>query len=143
MILKIAISLFVFIECLNVMTLYFRPSSKIGNGVGVFNALHKSQEDEEISTFVGYLINWVAGTKLIFIMLGIVIVLVGNETTQLYAVIALIISILSFYWRLYPTIKKLDGKNQISPKGYAKTLNLMIISFLSVFAVALLLYFFL
>lgn len=140
-VLQVVISVFIFIEILNVMTLYFRPESKIGNGVGVFNALHKSKDNEEIYPLVAYLINWVAGTKLIFIMLGIVIVIFGDEQMMLFAVIALIVSILSFYWRLFPSIKKLDLKNEISPQGYSKTLNIMIGSFLLVFALALVVYF--
>lgn len=116
------------------------PSSRIGNGVGVFNALEKADSDDEMKPFVGYLINWVAGTKLIFIMVGIVIVIFGNEKTQLYTVIAFIISILSFYWRLFPTIKKLDNLGQITPKGYSKTLNIMIVSFILMFVIVLIIY---
>jgi hypothetical protein len=78
---------------------------------------------------VGYLVNWVAGAKLIFIMIGIVVVIFGNYNTQLFTVVALIISILSFYWRLFPAILKLDKANKISPKGYSKTLNFMILTF--------------
>ncbi len=140
-ILQIGILIFVTIETLNILILYFMPDSKIGNGVGVFNALEESKKQVEISPFVGYLINWVAGTKLIFVLVGIVIVIFGNVETQLYTVIAFIISILSFYWRLFPTIKALDKQGQISPKGYSKTLNIMIISFLVMFSVVLFLYF--
>ena len=139
-VLQIGILIFVSIEFLNIMTLYFMPSSRIGNGVGVFNALEKADSDDEMKPFVGYLINWVAGTKLIFIMVGIVIVIFGNEKTQLYTVIAFIISILSFYWRLFPTIKKLDNLGQITPKGYSKTLNIMIVSFILMFVIVLIIY---
>lgn len=128
-ILQIGISVFVFIECLNVIMLYFIPESKIGNGVGVFNDYLDLKENPEVKDFVGYLINWVAGAKLIFIMIGIVVVIFGNYNTQLFTVLALIISILSFYWKLFPTIKKLDKANKISPSGYYKTLNYMILSF--------------
>ena len=139
-VLQIGIIIFVSIEFLNIMTLYFMPSSRIGNGVGVFNALEKADSDDEMKPFVGYLINWVAGTKLIFIMVGIVIVIFGNEKTQLYTVIAFIISILSFYWRLFPTIKKLDNLGQITPKDYSKTLNIMIVSFILMFVIVLIIY---
>ncbi len=139
-VLQIGILIFVSIEFLNIMTLYFMPSSRIGNGVGVFKALEKADSDDEMKPFVGYLINWVAGTKLIFIMVGIVIVIFGNEKTQLYTVIAFIISILSFYWRLFPTIKKLDNLGQITPKGYSKTLNIMIVSFILMFVIVLIIY---
>ncbi len=138
--LQIAILLFILMEFLNVMTLYFNPNSKIGNGIGVFNGYEKSKNDEEVHTLVRYLINWVAGTKLIFIALLVVILTTAPENTQLLAVIALIASILSFYWRLYPTIKQLDSKGQITPQGYAKTLNYMIAGILAVFAIALVAY---
>ena len=139
-VLQVVIGIFVFIECLNIIILYTMPGSKIGNGVGVFDAFHKTQEDEEIKLFVGYLINWVAGAKLIFIMMGIVVIVFGDEQVQLFAVFALILSILSFYWRLFPTIKKLDTQSEISPKGYSKTLNIMILSFLVLFTTALAIY---
>ncbi len=136
-ILQVGISVFVFIEVLNVLMLYFKPESKMGNGVGVFNDYLELKDDVKSSDFVGYLINWVAGAKLIFIMIGIVVVIFGNYNTQLFTVIALIISILSFYWRLFPTIRKLDKLNRISPKGYYKTLNYMILSFVIGFSVVL------
>jgi hypothetical protein len=136
-ILQIVISIFVFIECLNVLVLYIKPDFKMGNSIGVFNQ-YQSLKDNE---FVSYLINWVAGSKLIFIMMGIVSVAFGDQRVHLFSTIALIISILSFYWRLFPTIKKLDAIGEIKPKGYAKTLNLMILSFLSMFAIALVIYF--
>jgi hypothetical protein len=78
----------------------------------------------------------VAGTKLIFIFLLIVILFTGTDLTQYLAVIALILSILSFYWRLYPMMKTMDQKDQLSPKGYSKTLGIMITSFILVFVAA-------
>ncbi len=138
-ILQIGISVFVFIEFLNIVMLYFIPESKKGNGVGVFDDYHTLKEDNDVNDFVGYLINWVAGAKLIFIMIGVVVVVFGNYNTQLFTVVALIISILSFYWRLYPIIRKLDNAGKISPKGYYKTLNIMILSFVIGFSFVLLL----
>ena len=138
-ILQIGILVFVLIETMNIVTLYFYPGSKKGNGIGVFNSFHRVQEQDK--DFVYYLIYWVAGTKLIFIMLGVVIVVFGNYQTQLYTVLAFIISILSFYWKLYPIIRKLDNKGDISPTGYSKGLFLMILGmilgFLAVFVTAL------
>jgi flagellar biosynthesis protein FlhB len=135
--LQIGISVFCFIEVLNITILYFMPNSKIGNGVGVFDSYHESVKDPRTSEFVKYLVNWVAGAKLIFIMVGMVVVIFGNYNTQLYTVIALIISILSFYWKLFPAIKRLDKKGEISPKGYSKTLNLMILAFIIGFVIVL------
>lgn len=136
-ILQIGISVFCFIETLNIIILYFNPTFKYGNGVGVFNDYNELMKDDNKKDFVSYMINWVAGTKLIFIMVGIVVVIFGNYNTQLFTVVALIISILSFYWRLFPTIKKLDKEGKILPKGYSKTLNFMILSFVIGFSAIL------
>lgn len=136
-ILSIAISVFILLELSNVIILYFKPDSKLGNGVAVFNAWEKSKSDPEMHSFIEYLVYWVAGTKLIFIVLLIVILLTGSDTTKLLSVVALILSIASFYWKLYPIIKQLDDKNEITPKGYSKTLGIMIGTFIAVFCVVL------
>ena len=132
----IAIVLFIIIETLNIATLYFKPELKVGNGIGVFKAFEASKQYPEIHDLIKYLINWVAGTKLIFICLLIVILFTGTDLTKYLAVIALILSILSFYWRLYPMMKTMDQKDQLSPKGYSKTLGIMITSFILVFVAA-------
>jgi len=139
-ILSIVIILFIVLESLNVLILYFSPRSKKGNGVGVFNALEKAKKDPEIYAFVKYLINWIAGTKIIFITLLIVILFTGDSTTLIYSAVALVISIFTFFWRLYPAIRNMDRLNQVSPKGYSKTLAIMILSFITVFVIALILY---
>lgn len=136
-ILSIVISIFILLELSNVIILYFKPDSKLGNGVAVFNAWEKSKSDPEMHSFIEYLVYWVAGTKLIFIVLLIVILLTGSDTTKLLSVVALILSIASFYWKLYPIIKQLDNKNEITPKGYSKTLGIMIGTFIAVFCVVL------
>ncbi len=139
-ILTIAIIAFLVLETSNVIMLYFTPGTSRGNGLGVFNAYEKSKADAEVHALVKYLINWVAGTKLIFIALLIVILITGNNTTKLFSVAALILTIFTFFWRLYPAIKTMDSKDQISPKGYSKTLGWMILVFLIVFAVAMIIY---
>ena len=120
-ILTVVIILFLILETSNVFMLYVTPGTRRGNGLGVFNAFEKSKQDPEVHALVRYLVNWVAGTKLIFIMLLIVILIFGNITTRIFSVIALIISILTFFWRLYPEIRTLDQAGQITPKGYSKT----------------------
>jgi hypothetical protein len=139
-ILTIAIIAFLVLETSNVIMLYFTPGTSRGSGLGVFNAYEKSKADAEVHALVKYLINWVAGTKLIFIALLIVILITGNNTTKLFSVAALILTIFTFFWRLYPAIKTMDSKDQISPKGYSKTLGWMILVFLIVFAVAMIIY---
>jgi len=75
---------FLLMEASNVLTLYFFPGSKIANGVGVFKAWEKSKQDPEVHDLVRYLVNWVAGTKLIFILLLIVILATAPQTTLLW-----------------------------------------------------------
>lgn len=140
-VLQIAILIFVIIESLNILTLYFNAGSRIGNGLGVFNALEVAEKDEMVGPFVRYLIDWVAGAKLIFVMVGIAVLFSTEELVHLLVVIAFILSILSFYYRLFPMIKRLDEKGEITPKGYSKTLNYMIIGFLTMFVAAIAIYF--
>lgn len=137
-ILSIAIVIFILLELSNVIILYFKPDSKLGNGVAVFKAWEKSKEDANLHEFVKYLVYWVAGTKLIFIVLLIVILITGSETTKLLTGVALILSIASYYWKLHHIIKGLDKKGDINPAGYSKTLGIMIGSFIAVFFLAVL-----
>lgn len=125
----IIVSIFLLLEFSNVLALYFRPDFKYANAVGMFKAWNEAQNNEHIRIFVDYLVKWIAGTKLIFIFLMIVILIFGDEKTQLFGVGALIISILSFYWKMYPLIRKMDKNEQIDPKNYSKTLGLMILTF--------------
>lgn len=134
--LSIAMLVFIVMESANVAILYFWPGSQLGNGVGVFNAFHHSESDEQ-KLFASYLVNWVAGVKLIFIFLLGVILILGDETVQLWAVVAMILSIATYFWRLHPIIKKLDDMGCITPRGYSKALGCMIAGFLIMFTAAL------
>jgi hypothetical protein len=136
-VLTIVLLIFIALEISNVFMLYFIPETKRGNGVGVFNAYEKSKKDPEIYALVRYLIHWVAGTKLIFIGLLLVIIFKGNDETIYLSTLALIISILTFFWRLYPMIKQMDQSDQITPKGYSKTLGFMIFGFVTFISAAL------
>ena len=135
-ILSIAILVFIIMESVNVAILYFWPDSRLGNGVGVFNAFHSS-ESEEQKLFSSYLVNWVAVVKQIFIFLLAVILIIGTEQVKLWAVVAMIFSIATYFWRLHPTIKKLDAMGCITPKGYSKALGWMIAGFMIMFTAAL------
>lgn len=134
--LSIAILIFIIMESANVAILYFWPSSQMGNGVGVFNAFHNRESDEQ-RLFTSYLVNWVAGVKLIFIFLLAVILVIGTEQVKLWAVVAMILSIATYFWLLHPTIKKLDAMGCITPKGYSKALGWMITGFMLMFTAAL------
>ena len=129
---------FLILEAANVITLYFYPESKFANGVGIFKALEKSKADPEVYNFIKYLVNWVAGTKLIFILLMIVILYSGDHQTLILSSIALVISIASFFWRLFPLIRKMDQEGQVDPKNYSTALGWMIAAFIVVFLSAFL-----
>lgn len=135
-----ALLLFVILEISNVVVLYFVPGSRAANGVGVFRAYEKSKEDPEVHALVTYLIHWVAGSKVIFIALAVGVVLVGNPEIKVFSVFALILSVLTFFWRLYPAVKAMDAAGQIVPRGYSRTLARIILGLVAVFVGALLVY---
>ena len=136
--LKVVISIFVILESANVIALYFFPESKMANSVGIFKAWEKSKEDPEIHDLVKYLVNWVAGTKLIFILLLLVLLIRSDEQSLLFSGAALVLSIATFFWRLYPLVKKMDTDGQIAPKNYSKVLGWMILAMLIVFSISIL-----
>lgn len=139
-ILDIAIIVFILMESSNVFILYFKPEFKYGNGVSVFKTYEESKKDENTHLFIKYLTNWVAGTKLIFIVLLLVILIFGTDSLKFYASLVMVLSIASYFFRLSPIIKKLDKNNYIKPKGYSKTLDLMIIAFMIMFSLASIIY---
>jgi hypothetical protein len=136
---SIAILGFILLEATNVIALYFFPDSKLANSTGVFKAWEKSKNDPELHNFLNYLVNWVAGTKLIFILLLIVILFTADEQTMRITAGALIISLASFFWRLFPLIRRMDRANQLSPKNYSKVLGWLIMGFILVFLITVLL----
>ena len=127
---------FLILEATNVLALYFFPGSKYANSVGVFKAWEKSKADPELHNFVKYLVNWVAGTKLIFILLLIVILFTADDQTLVFSSTALIIAIASFFWRLFPLIRRMDRDDQINPKNYSAVLGWMILAFILAFLAA-------
>ena len=133
---KIAIIAFIILETGNIMMMYFLPDSKMGNGVGVFKAWEKSKNDPEIHNFTKYMVNWIAGTKLIFILLLIVFLVWGDDKTLPFVGVAMTLSIATFFFRLFPSMKDMDQKGQIDPKGYSKTLRWMILGMILVFSAA-------
>ncbi len=133
---KIAIIAFIILETGNIMMMYLLPDSKMGNGVGVFKAWEKSKTDPEIHNFAKYMVNWVAGTKVIFILLLIVFLVWGDDKTLPFVGVAMTLSIATFFFRLFPIIKDMDQKSQVAPKGYSKTLRWMIVGMILVFSAA-------
>ena len=138
MLIKIVILVFILLELSNVLALYFAPGSRYANAVGVFSAWEKSRQYPEIHEFIQYLVNWVAGAKLIFLLLLAVIVWSADANTQRLSLLALGMATLSFYWRLFPLIKKMDQQGQIVPKNYSVVLGIMIFFFVAVFFIAFL-----
>lgn len=136
-ILSIAIIIFCVMELGNVLILYFAPDLRLGNGVAVFDSWHEAKEKEDMDLFAHYMAYWVAGVKIIFIFLLTVILIFGNESTKIGAVVAMILSIGTYFWKLHPLIKKLDELGKITPKGYSKVLGKMITGFMLMFTIAL------
>jgi hypothetical protein len=130
---------FLLLETANVLALYFAPDSKLANSVGVFKAWEKSKQDPEQHNLVRYLVNWVAGTKLIFILLLVVILISADDQSLVFTGTALVISISSFFWRLFPLIRKMDQEDQIDPNNYSAVLGWMNLAFILIFVVAILL----
>jgi len=127
---------FVIMEAANVISLYFLPGSKFANGIGVFKAWEKSKQDPEVHDLVKYLVYWVAGTKVISILLLVVILLTAQGKSLIFAGAVMVVSIATFFWRLFPLIRKMDRSNQIEPKNYSATLGWMILGFILVFLAA-------
>ncbi len=137
--LDISIYIFVFLELSNIIIIYMKPDFKYGNGLAVFKDWNQEQ-DESTMLFKKYMANWVAGSKLIFVVLLIVIVVYGNDTIKLASLLVMIPAIATYYIKLHPLIKKLDSLGRVQPKGYANTLIAMISTFLLMFVVAICLY---
>jgi hypothetical protein len=129
---------FIVLEVTNVIALYFFPGSKYANSIGVFKAWDKSKQEPEIHDLVRYLVNWVAGTKLIFLLLLTVILFTADAQGFFYTALALAISISAFFWRLFPLIRKMDREGQIDPKNYSAVLGLIILLLVMAFVAALL-----
>ena len=136
MIVKIVISAFILLELANVLVMYFAPGSKYANAVGIFSAWEKSKQYPEIHDFIEYLVNWVAGAKLIFLLLLLVIIHFADIKVQYLSLLSLAFATTSFYWRLYQLIKKMDQNVQIEPRNYSTILGVMIFVFIVFFLIA-------
>lgn len=133
---KIVILAFMLLELSNVLALYFAPGSKYANAVGVFTAWEKSKQYPEIHDFIKYLVYWIAGAKLIFLLLLATIIIFADLDSQRMSLLALAVATASFYWKLFPLIRKMDKAGQIDPKHYSITLGIMILIFIAIFVTA-------
>ncbi len=134
--LTIAITVFIILESTNVIAMYFWPETIYANSVGVFKGFEESKQYPEIHQFIRYLVYWVAGCKLIMLILLVVILTTADAQTHMLTGCALVLSIGSYFWRLCPIVCKLDKVGQIVPKGYSMALNFMIGGFMTMFALA-------
>lgn len=134
---KIVILAFILLELSNVLALYFCPGSKYANAVGVFSAWERSRQYPDIHDFVKYLVYWVAGAKLIFILLLVVIVVFSDLNSQRMSLLALAIATASFFWRLFPLIRTMDKDGQVEPRNYSMVLGIMIFIFIAIFIIAI------
>lgn len=137
MAIKTAIILFIILEMSNVLTLYIAPSSKLGNGLGVFLAYKLADKDKNIRPIIRYMGNWIANVKVIMNALLLVIVLYGSATLQLYTAIALMASIVLYYITLLPIIISETKNNKILPKRYGLYTTVIISVMILTFAAAI------
>lgn len=136
MIVKIVILAFIFLELSNVVALYFFPGSKRANAVGVFAAWEKSKQIPEVHDLVLYLVYWVAGVKLIFLLLLGLIFIFADINLQRYSLAALALTTLMFFWRMFPLVRRMDLQGQVQPKNYSLILGGMILAMIAIFAAA-------
>lgn len=135
--LKAVMTVFIVLETANVIALYFFPDARYANSVGVFRAWGLSKQDPDMHAFVKYLVNWVAGTKLIFLGLLIVIVWTADDRGLFFAGVAMAVTISSFFWRLFPLARSMDRAGQMEPKNYSLVLAGMIAVMVVLFVGAL------
>lgn len=128
--LRIAVIVFMALELANVAALYFAPGSKRFNAVGVFRAWAASEDQPDQRELLTYLAEWVAGVKLIVLGLLGVLVWAADERLLRLAVLVLVATTASFYWRMFPRIRRMDAAGQLDPRGYARTVGLMVGGFI-------------
>jgi len=124
--LQVTLLVFVLIETLSMLELYFLQDKPMFNGVGIFSGWEKSKADPEVHMLVRYLVHWLAGVKMIVIGLVLVLVLMVPENTMLLGSIALAITVSSFYWRLNPMLRIADKAGQVTPQGHSRRLSFMV-----------------
>jgi hypothetical protein len=123
---QVCLIIFVIIETLNVLELYFMKEKCVFNGVSIFSGWERSKSDPEIHNLINYLINWLAGVKLIVIGLVVVFLFTIPEQKLVIFAMAMVITIASFFWRLYPMIRRADLSGQLTPRGRSRMLGTMV-----------------
>lgn len=80
----------------------------------------------DIYLLMRYLTIWVAGSNLILVALLMVVLGWGNQQLITIAGLAMAISMLPFYFGLFPAMKKIDQNDQVVPKGFSMRLGFTI-----------------
>ena len=104
--------------------------------MGVFSAWEKSKHYPEIHDLVRYLVYWVAGAKLIFLLLLGLIVAFADLSLQRLSLVALALATLTFFWRLFPLARKMDREGQLQPQKYSLVLGGLIMALIILFTLA-------
>lgn len=130
---RIVLLAFILLEISNVVALYFFPGSKKANALGVFSAWEKSKQYPEIHDLVRYLVYWVAGAKLIFLVLLSFIVVFADLNLQRLSLLALGLATFAFFWRMFPLVRKMDREGRIHPRNYSLVLGGMIVAMIVLF----------
>lgn len=123
MLLNIVLIIFLLLEISNVIILIKAPEFKYGNSMINFKHWNQVKEDEDLYLFTKYLINWVACTKLIFIIIMISVLLFGDFRIKAISTVAMVFAMGFYYFYLHPLISQLDQKNKLTINGYSKTLS--------------------
>jgi hypothetical protein len=126
--LRIFLLIFVVIETLNMLELYFMQDQCVFNGISCFSAWDKTRHDPEVHELIRYLVNWVAGMKLIVIALVLVLVIAAPDATLITAALALSVTIASFFWRMFPMLRQMDRQGHVGPRGKSRMLLIMIMA---------------
>ncbi len=124
--LQVTLLVFALTESLSILELYFMQDRCMFNGVAMFSGWEISKEVPEVHGMVCYLVNWVAGMKLIVVGLLVVLALTAPTQTLLLVGLALFLAVASFFWRMFPLANKFDQFGFIRPKGRARTMGLMV-----------------
>lgn len=124
--LKIFMGIFCITESLNILELYFEPDRDVFHGVSFFTGWEKSKENEECNLLLQYFVNWVAGVKLIVVMVLGVLIFMASDRVLITVGIVLVIAIASFYWKMFPLLKEMTAKGYVIPKNRGEQLTLML-----------------
>lgn len=131
--LKVVMFGFILLEVSNAYVLFFVPESSKVHGMGMFPAWQKAKADADIHNLLRYFTFWVAGSKLIMSALLVIILFWGGDLLVTITGFALSLSMLPFYFGLFPTMKKIDENDQVTPKGFANQLAFTITSLIIAF----------